>query len=809
MTEPTFSGPVQLCEPCSRLDFKSMFTSHGRPINERQQVPLCDCRNTFDDRERHGWPTPGDPIGETCAFCAFYLACQIQSQDVQVWKYSSNTVLSLVTFHSLRGYRLRCVGVGEDHDSGDCVQDVSAMQIHGYPSRLDARFAGLRHAILRLVDYGYHHSFSSMTTMLTRGREAGGGILARKLVRDKVNYRLIREWLQLCRAGHHSCDPLKANQDDVDVGMDMDLIPGFQVIDCITKTIVPFTSISGNTSSVEQSKAPEYVTLSYVWGQAPCEGPFIGQQQLSLPHPLPLTISDTIQVVQCLGYRYLWIDRYCIPQDDLPAKQIQIENMGRIFSRSVMTIIAAAGEGPEYGLPGVSERPRAEQLTVQVDATDGKGISLALYEMPKTAIEGSKWFTRGWTYQEGLLSRRRLVFMDKMVYFQCYEMHGDEVASLPILDKPGGKDTHFDEIRCLSLDDEDSDFGYIFPRRIANWSNPDNVWDQLEEFSKRQLSFDADTLDAVDGIFEIYAARNRKKQKEDKVLFFYGIPIIPPRYSNLTGNIGAGSQFVDTGPTYRLIYGLLWESRWPRDHGEDLSRFTTQQPLSRFRRQMFPSWTWAGWKSCPVNFPRFPFVSVFDSDTEIYVEYEIETIPSTSDQGLAHPQKPAEWRRLGWEQDNEKILELARNGAYKIPARLVIRGPVLDVRLKWHDGESDPNIAPEKHGKWTITWPEFVKGQTVICPKVLFLNTQPGGLPSKEEDEVQALALILVTLMEMEHILSLEALMLKPMASMSNGQTEAIYERVHKLSLKVDKTRYESEWTPLPDLWEEMEVTIC
>lgn len=107
----------------------------------------------------------------------------------------------LKEFHSLQGFRLRHVDEGKkDSPSKDYVHDVVALQIVGarWPARFDSQSNG--HAILRLVDHD--HSSSSMTTMLTRAKEMGGGLLARKIIPDKVNYRLIEEWLQLCRSRH-------------------------------------------------------------------------------------------------------------------------------------------------------------------------------------------------------------------------------------------------------------------------------------------------------------------------------------------------------------------------------------------------------------------------------------------------------------------------------------------------------------------------------------------------------------------------------------------------------------------------------
>ena len=51
---------------------------------------------------------------------------------------------------------------------------------------------------------------------------------------------------------------------------------------------------------------------------------------------------------------------------------------------------------------------------------------------PVNEVETSKWNTRGWAYQEGLLARRRLVFTESQVYFQCTAMHYHESLSVPL-----------------------------------------------------------------------------------------------------------------------------------------------------------------------------------------------------------------------------------------------------------------------------------------------------------------------------------------------------------------------------------------
>lgn len=69
------------------------------------------------------------------------------------------------------------------------------------------------------------------------------------------------------------------------------------VIDCETSSLVPARN------------GEEYVTLSYVWGNQQADEGAVG-----LPYELPQTMKDAMSVCRSLGFRYLWVDRYCILQ---------------------------------------------------------------------------------------------------------------------------------------------------------------------------------------------------------------------------------------------------------------------------------------------------------------------------------------------------------------------------------------------------------------------------------------------------------------------------------------------------------------
>jgi hypothetical protein len=61
-----------------------------------------------------------------------------------------------------------------------------------------------------------------------------------------------------------------------------------------------------------------YVAVSYIWGKGGVESSFLVNTLVW--KSLPQTIRDTMAVVRKLGYRYLWVDRYCIPENKRAAQ---------------------------------------------------------------------------------------------------------------------------------------------------------------------------------------------------------------------------------------------------------------------------------------------------------------------------------------------------------------------------------------------------------------------------------------------------------------------------------------------------------
>lgn len=172
--------------------------------------------------------------------------------------------------------------------------------------------------------------------------------------------------------------------------------------------------------------------------------------------------------------------------------------MDAIYKNSELTIIGAAGQDESYGLPGVGARGRLHQFVAKLD-----GATLFWDPIdPHEVISLSHWSTRGWTFQEALLSRRRLVFTEDQVYFQCNTMNCFE-SNHCALDKLHVKNRSktIESVRAgifgnskhqnpgKLVRDEES-LNESFGRYLSN----------VEDYTSRKLSFDEDSLNAFHGV---------------------------------------------------------------------------------------------------------------------------------------------------------------------------------------------------------------------------------------------------------------------------------------------------------------------
>jgi hypothetical protein len=320
----------------------------------------------------------------------------------------------------------------------------------------------------------------------------------------------------------------------------MDKIPFFWLIDCTTRLII------------DAPEDAQYMALSYCWGPPTCSA---RESPSALPAVAELVIEDALKVTVALGIRYLWVDRYCNSQSDLSIQPTQLQNMGKVYASAYVTIIAACGEDPDFGLPGVSTRSRKPQVSVETH-----GHHLACIPDIHQEIQNCRWSTRGWTYQENLLSKRRLVFTESQVYFQCWNMHCCESTPLWL------EEAHTKGLKRFK---ESVHTLRVFPSKGIGKTGKE-IGARIQEYIRRNLSQDSDALNAFLGIFQAF------RELQHPVYHHWGLPLSKGRSMK--------QELEDLHTSF--LSSLSWS----------MSSCDNSSAHLLTRRDMFPSWSWAAWK---------------------------------------------------------------------------------------------------------------------------------------------------------------------------------------------------------------------
>lgn len=258
--------------------------------------------------------------------------------------------------------------------------------------------------------------------------------------------------------------------------------PGFRLIDVT------------NSCVVTASQFCKYAALSYVWGandKPSLEATTQNIRDLEKKgffHKacIPAAIRDAMMACAEMGIQYLWVDRLCIIQDHVHEKGIQINAMGTIYTNSYVTLVGLEGHDANHGLPGVFEEepPRRQVLRVEDIVLTG----LYDHRRYEKLVGRSAWDSRGWTYQEALLSRRLLLFSHSGPFFECSQDGG-----------LCGEPNSMDRYHRIPL------FGaHMDPPGEEEYWPSQTFSDLIERYTKRAFSHESDILRALSGILNSF-----------------------------------------------------------------------------------------------------------------------------------------------------------------------------------------------------------------------------------------------------------------------------------------------------------------
>ncbi|KAF8132043.1 heterokaryon incompatibility protein-domain-containing protein [Boletus edulis] len=525
---PTIEGA--LCQRCSRLDALSRIASHRPIVREDLDDKFGERASEKTDQIPSLGPVRSLQLLSTCPLCRLIFDITHLTDD-EMKVVGIKTELVLVTGWTIHRLEpdLYWKGLGRRNGPyAKCMYTSVTAQCHPGIYRPHCLVEEAMEAI-GLIEIG----------------EADGqphdapALGVRQVDPQSPNYRIIKDWLHRCEDFHHlTCHPLVSEE-----------LKQIKLINVETRQIVKYPPAGC-----------DYIALSYVWGGVEQPSYKLGE---ILP-TVPATLEDAMVVTGTLGKQYLWVDSLCIYQNNSVEKATQMAFMSAIYSGAWATIICLSGQSARSGLPRVGTlQDVIPQLSCEIWGKRLLSVMPTLHDQ----IHWSPWASRAWTYQEGLLSPRRLFFTNHQVYFECNSVQCceslDDSSSLFNLQSEEQRRVALDEV---VQDPEELDIvgpgGVIgcgvlrdpfrpISRAAEAQVDVDNLARYLRlvhSYTMREMSHDADSLNAFSAVL------TRLEENYYKRGFLQGLP-------------------VDDLPR-----ALLWYHLTPPR-----------------RRVDFPAWSWVGW----------------------------------------------------------------------------------------------------------------------------------------------------------------------------------------------------------------------
>lgn len=227
----------------------------------------------------------------------------------------------------------------------------------------------------------------------------------------------------------------------------------------------------------------------------------------------------------------------------------QITQMDKIYLSAVLTIVAASGESANSGLAGCT--PNSRPVTQHMENIAGLRFVSVSGPLLKT-MPNLKWYTRAWTYQEFMLSKRLLIFTEDQVYYHCTLRNfceDSEEKPVPInsTQAPSTIDSH----PLWNMDQRHLVNGQ---RQMRNTQVFHPFERLVENITSRNSTKDEDVLRSAIGVLGAMA-------------------------------INCHEKFICGMPASILEWALLWE---PIDQLHERGH--------TYDGRRFPSWSWTGWK---------------------------------------------------------------------------------------------------------------------------------------------------------------------------------------------------------------------
>jgi hypothetical protein len=247
----------------------------------------------------------------------------------------------------------------------------------------------------------------------------------------------------------------------------------------------------------------QYVALSHCWGDVGDRKRIVTTTEnfehfctegLPLDN-LPKTFQDAIKVTKRLGFRYLWIDSFCIIQGSKEDWAIEAGRMSQVYENAVFCISALHAQdsfaglflnghtAPDTGYPTMTYIDMAKE-------THEIGIRPKAKKFAEQITEGIL-STRAWVAQERLLSTAILHYGQDNLAWECRTCFATDTC-------PAVSSVSHPIMKGMQLVEDASQNSLEY----GGWGL---LWcEVVKEYTRRRLTYDMDKLAAILGSANLF-----------------------------------------------------------------------------------------------------------------------------------------------------------------------------------------------------------------------------------------------------------------------------------------------------------------
>ncbi|KAI0105460.1 heterokaryon incompatibility protein-domain-containing protein [Nemania sp. FL0031] len=347
-----------------------------------------------------------------------------------------------------------------------------------------------------------------------------------------------------------------------------------------------------------------FVTLSYTYGAHTSSPLKINDKaalsQLQKPNSLSMPeiwssispmIKHAIYLTRVLDERFLWADALCVPHFDKANAAKELNLMGAIYANATVTIIVTSTNSGE-GIPGLKDISSPRQLQQHIIPFGTEKIVAR-----RVNYGSSKPYNyRAWTYQEYMMSPRKLIFDKDGLFWECLCNYKREW--------PNATSPYFPQD------------GYRIDPTIARFPDPESMHKILTNFNSRDLTYDMDALPSITGLLSIFS----RSFKGGFFALGWRIGPVPkgrrPFRRRRPSPDTSGLDRVDLGPSGLPSWSWIgWQGVFSTDHCDNARLYAYREQV----RENFPITEWFTAKSPTViASKRRRIQSTWARDREIY-----------------------------------------------------------------------------------------------------------------------------------------------------------------------------------------------